>query len=526
MSVSSSFAEDYWPKERWRTATPESQGISSEILADLIERLWRKDYEIDSVLIVRNGHVVLDTYNHPRSPAALHILYSCTKSVSSTLIGIAIDKGYIKSIDQPLLDFFPEKPPENPDNRKQRITLKHVLMMATGLECRDSYLYRWQGLNEMRYSGDWVQHMIDLPMVEEPGSRFEYCNGASFLLTAIIQKTTGKTAAEFAKEHLFNPLGIKETDWTWTANPQGITIGYSMLYMRPRDMARIGYLFLNNGKWDNRQIVSKQWVVESTRYHVSATLTPGYGYQWWVVSPDRYMAVGYAGQRILVMKDKKMVVVFTSRLAERKSLLPEGLVQGYVVPAVKADSPLPENPEAFNRLKSSDRFFRTADWYAKNEKRESQAAHPEPKRKTYVNKQYGFSVEYDAEMVDSARPQPPFVFRKAGLAGLPSILVTVADVPYGLELNDSQKYIVGGMRMTGFSDIEVNRKELIRLSFGTPANYYEISMNHGNIELVTVGVIVYKDKKLISCSAVGAIGTHLDYLRSMVKSLKMGIVEK
>lgn len=180
--IQSVSAADYWPGEQWRTATPESQGMRSGVLADMLDLVWQENLEIDSILIIRNGYVVLDTYHFPRKPGSKHNVFSCTKSISSTLIGIAIDKGYIRSIDQPLLDFFPEKTPRNPDVRKHEITLKHVLQMATGLGCRDSYLYQWRGLARMRWSKDWVQYMFDLPLLEPPGTRFEYCNGASFLL--------------------------------------------------------------------------------------------------------------------------------------------------------------------------------------------------------------------------------------------------------------------------------------------------------------------------------------------------------
>jgi len=159
------------------------------------------------------------------------------------------------------------------------MTLEHVLTMATGLKCQDSYLYRWRGLRQVERSEDWVQFMLDLPMAEEPGTRFEYCNGASFLLSAIIQETTGMSALEFANEHLFGPLGI--IDVTWSSNPQGITIGYSGLRMTPHDMAKIGYLYLNEGQWDGEQVVPAKWVKASTREHISATLEDGYGYQWW-----------------------------------------------------------------------------------------------------------------------------------------------------------------------------------------------------------------------------------------------------
>ena len=524
--VSSSNAADYWPKEKWRTATPESQGMSSEVLSDMMDQIWQKEFAIDSLLIIRNGHVVLDAYNYAYTPDYKHIIYSCTKSVSSALIGIAVDKGYIKTIDQPLLDFFPDIIPKNRDARKQKITLKHVLMMATGLKCRDSYLYGWSGLWDMKASEDWVQHMIDLPMLEDPGTRFEYCNGASFLLAAILQKTTGKTALEFAEENLFHPLGINNIEWP--ANPQGITIGYSELYMRPRDMARFGYLFLNNGKWNGQQIVPAEWVVDSTQKHISATLIPGYGYQWWIMSPDRYAAVGYAGQRIFVLKDKQMVVVFTSQLGGAKARLPMGILRGYIIPAVNSDIPLPENPKALNRLRFLERFWTSSNYADREKKREELvAAYAAPKRKTYVDKQFRFSVEYDAELIVSGQAlKPPLVFSQSGLTGMPVLAATVDDIPNGLKLNESEEFVVRLMKkMNQVSDIKVNHKEMIHSADGIPVNYYEISAKYQIYQIVVAGVIGYKNKKLISVSAVGGFGTSIEHLKGMVTSLKLNLNE-
>jgi CubicO group peptidase (beta-lactamase class C family) len=341
----------YWPTEAWRTSTPEEQGMDLEMLADMLETIQEQGYDIDSVVVVRNGYMVVDATVYPFKPGSRHIIYSCTKSVISVLVGIAVDKGYIESVDQPVLDFFPERTAANLDANKKAMTLEHVLTMATGLECRDSYLYRWRGLNRMKQSEDWVQFMLDLPMAEEPGTRFEYCNGASFLLSAIIQETTGMSALAFANEHLFNPLGI--TDVQWLSSPQGITIGWSDLHLTPHDMAKIGYLYLNEGWWDGKQVVSAEWVKASIREHISAkTLQDGYGYQWWIDDAGIYMALGYAGQYIVVVPDKDMVVVFVSDLPESDFYVPQGLLTDFIIPAAKSASPLPDNPEGMALLES------------------------------------------------------------------------------------------------------------------------------------------------------------------------------
>jgi CubicO group peptidase (beta-lactamase class C family) len=294
--------------------------------------------------------MVVDAYVHPSSPDSRHIIHSCTKSIISALVGIAIDEGYIESVEQPILDFFPERTAANLDPNKEAMTLGHVLTMSTGLKCEDSYAYRWSGLYQMKRSKDWVQFILDLPMAEEPGTRFEYCNGASFLLSAIIQETTGVSASTFAEEQLFGPLGISDVEWP--SNPQGITIGWGELCMRPHDMAKIGYLYLNEGQWDGQQVVPSAWVEASMRKHISATLQDGYGYQWWVTDSGVYMALGYAGQFIFIVPEKDMVVVFTSSLKEYDFYVPQKLLNSFIIPAAESSTALPGNPEGAVLLES------------------------------------------------------------------------------------------------------------------------------------------------------------------------------
>ncbi len=324
--------------------------MDSNLLAETFAAIREQDYAIDSVTIVRNGYLVSDVAIAPFDPNSPHVINSCTKSIVSALVGIAIEKGYIESVEQPVLDFFPEQSVANLDANKKALTIEHVLTMSTGLECRDSYLYRWGGLEQMRQRDNWAQFMLDLPLVEQPGSRFEYCNGASFLLSAIIQETTGVSAMEFAEEHLFGPLSI--TDVSWDTNPQGISIGWAGIRMRPHDMAKIGNLYLNEGQWAGEQIIPAAWVDRSTRKHISATLQDGYGYQWWVTDEGIYMALGYAGQFIFVVPEQELVVVFTSDLEERDFYVPQILLNQFIIPAARSSPPLPDNPEGMALLQA------------------------------------------------------------------------------------------------------------------------------------------------------------------------------
>jgi len=339
--------EPYWPTEAWRTCAPEQQGLDSARLAKMLEEMAKEGDAIDSVLVVRNGYLVLDAVVAPYQRGKAHIIHSCTKSVVSTLIGIAIASDEMEGIDQPLLEIFPDKQAANLDARKEAITLEDMLMMAGGLDCQDSWLYRWEGLRQMRGTDDWVQFMLDLPMVAEPGSKFEYCNGGSFLLSAIVQEATGQSAEDYARERLFGPLGM--ADWMWPQNPQGISIGWGELHLRPHDMARFGYLFLNEGQWDGAQIVPVEWVAAATQPRIRGNLQPEYGYQWWI-NEDVYMALGYAGQYIIVAPELDLVVVFVSHLGENDFYRPWELYEEHIVPAVRSEEALRANPRAERQL--------------------------------------------------------------------------------------------------------------------------------------------------------------------------------
>ena len=350
---------DYWPTKGWKTSTPEAQGMDSNLLANMFEEIKKVNIKVHSqdkhgvhsITIVRNGALVLDVYFHDFTPNKLHFIRSCTKSIMSILIGIAIDQKYIKNIHRPVISFFPEKRFANLDERKKAMTLEHLLMMATGLKCRDSYKYRWKGIYDLwKYADDWVQYILDIPMEEYPGTRFEYCNSASFLLSAIFQKVTGMKTKGFAKKHLFNPLGI--TDVAWKTNPHGITIGWGTIFLKSHDMAKIGLLCLKQGQWQDRQIVSKEWMEISTRKHIDTDMPSGagYGYQWWVGTDGTYAAVGGQGQRIFVIPSKNLIAVFTSQLESLNRSIPEKLMVTYIIPAIKSNIALPFAPEANHRL--------------------------------------------------------------------------------------------------------------------------------------------------------------------------------
>jgi CubicO group peptidase (beta-lactamase class C family) len=277
---------DYWPTKGWRSSSPEDQGMDSGKLIEMLEKVRDEKYPVDSITIIRNGYLVTDAYLYPHKKHTRHSIYSVTKSFTSALVGIALDKEYIKSVRQPLLEFFPEKTIANLNEQKKEITLEHLLTMSSGLDTRDSWVHNRVRLGMMQASDDWAQYVLDLPMARKPGKHFDYSNGGSYLLSAILQKTTGMSPLEFAKIHLFGPLGI--TDVTWPTGPQGINRGDDKMRLVPLDIAKFGLLYLNNGRWEDKQIVSKAWVEDSTRTHIHAPDTgfDGYGYQCWVPSAN------------------------------------------------------------------------------------------------------------------------------------------------------------------------------------------------------------------------------------------------
>ena len=350
---------DYWPTKGWRTASPESQGMDSNLLANMLDTIWENDINIHSIMIVRNGHKIMDAYSYPLTAEDMHPIYSITKSITSALVGIAIDKGQIRNVKQPILDFFPKHVAQNTDNRKKAITIEHLLTMSSGLDCRDSYNYYYEGLRQLESSSDWIQFMIDLPMAETPGTHFNYCNGGTFLLSAILQKQTGMNLHMFAEKYLFGPLGITGIDWP--SNPQGISIGYDKLHMRPYDLAKIGYLYLKNGLWEDKQIISSKWIKDSTRKHISTGEPFGYGYQWWTSESNQYHAMGYGGQYIFAVPDHNVVAVLTGYLDRKDWNIPKGFLQSNIISSVKSHKPLPEDAQAAEALQSKITRWQNTD---------------------------------------------------------------------------------------------------------------------------------------------------------------------
>lgn len=324
--------------------------MDSKVLAEAFDEIRRRQIAIHSLTIVRNGYLVLDAYFWPFQDNLLHDMASVTKSVTSTLVGVAIGQHKVNSVTQPVTEVLGAPTTANLDFRKKRLTVEHLLTMTSGLDCHQE-----QGeitLTQMRGSPDWIGFMLDLPMVAEPGSVFEYCSGGMHLLSGIITKATGVNALDFARRTLFAPLGIGDS--AWPSDAQGISHGWGDLHLQPRDMAKIGYLWLRGGQWENRQLVPADWMQAAVQVHShpGSSPGPGYGYGLWIYpdrSPPIFEGLGRGGQRISVVPAKNLVVVFTGGEFE------PGDIGQFIGRAIKSDRALPENSAGAARLATAVR---------------------------------------------------------------------------------------------------------------------------------------------------------------------------
>jgi CubicO group peptidase (beta-lactamase class C family) len=332
----------YWPTESWRTSTPEEQGFDSVKLAEGLQSLRDKGVGIDSLLIIRNGYVLLDAYFYPYDGSWVHDLSSVTKSFTTTLIGIAAGQGKLQ-LDQTMVSFFPDWTIANLDARKQQITVGQLTGMVNGLDsgCLSG---DEPTLNAMRAQPDWILAALDRKVVRQPGSSFCYDSPGMHLLSAILQKVTGMTELDFGRKYLFEPLGIK--DVVWESDPQGYTHGWGDLHLKPRDAAKLGYLWLSNGVWDGRQIVPANWVKAAVSAHVHAG-QDDYGYGWWV-SKDAYWALGRGGRYVKVFPAYNTIVVTTASQLNFDQIDPL-LHSAFKDPA----RPLPANPEGVAKLQAT-----------------------------------------------------------------------------------------------------------------------------------------------------------------------------
>lgn len=334
----------YWPTETWRECDPEEVGMSPKKLKELNEEirlLLELHIEVHSIIIVKDGYIVAEQYYSENYGANdLHRIYSCTKSLTSALLGIASGQGTLGGLDQKMTSFFPEYEIQNLSGDKKAINIEHLLTMSAGLEWYEleyPYMDERNTFRNWSDGGGGLKYVLDLPMLTVPGEEYTYNTGVSHILSGILQKVTGVRADSFAIDNLFGPLGIDQ--FYWPIDREGIAYGGSGVRLTPRDMARFGYLYLKNGMWDGTQIIPASWVEASQQKQMPRKYFADnyYGYQFWVSDYDTYSAVGYGGQWITIVPEHDLVVVFNNRFEEGNNLqwnTPERLLQTYILPAL------------------------------------------------------------------------------------------------------------------------------------------------------------------------------------------------
>ncbi|NBC02774.1 MAG: serine hydrolase [Bacteroidetes bacterium] len=266
---------------------------------------------IQSLIIQKNGEIIHEEYNGPIGGNDPTNIKSASKSIISLLIGIAIDKGFIKGIDQPISDFFPDYFEQNPDSAKAAITLQDLLTMRSGLETTSFRNYgRWV------MSDNWIEFTLNQLFVGEPGGEMVYSTGTSHLLSVILTKATGMSTRAFANEHLFEPMDIQIGGWD--RDPQGYFMGGNNLAIAPLDLLKIGTMMMDVGEYNGQRIVSKDWILESVQVYTRSNYNPyNYGYMWWrrpVGSYQLFFAWGNGGQYIMILPELEAVISITSDL--------------------------------------------------------------------------------------------------------------------------------------------------------------------------------------------------------------------
>jgi CubicO group peptidase (beta-lactamase class C family) len=353
-----------WPTKEWQTSTPEAEGMDSAALSELYNYLATAGFNTDSVLVIRHGRIVSETYVAPFNAELRHDLRSVTKSVVATLVGVALQEGRIASLDQKVLSFFPDQPANS--SRQEALTVRHLLDMASGIQWREHPYDEQSDALKLWRSPDWVKFILDRQLGAVPGEKFSYIAADPHLLSVILTRSTGDNAAKYAREGLFKTLGID--DFVWRADPKGNTIGESSLRLKTRDMAKLGLLYARRGRWGDRQLLPPGWTdavfaggLPNGNNPLMAP--PTYSRLWWTDASVPYAAaLGRHGQNIIVLPDQDIVLVVTSKTADtsRRSSAVD-MVKRYLLPAIKGRTALQENPDGRVKLAHAMRRLGTVD---------------------------------------------------------------------------------------------------------------------------------------------------------------------
>ena len=288
--------------------------LRSKVLSNILRKTEKIHY-LKSLIIVKNEEWIVEKYMNGGRPDQFYDLRSASKSILSAILGIAIKDGYLDSIDQKVMDFFPEYITDDLDPKVYDLRIRHLITMKSGFKVKENA----KAYQQLYKSSDWINHILHLPFTTNPGEKFNYHSFNTHLLSATITKATGMSTLEYAIQVLFSPLGI--TKVLWEKDPKGYYIGGWGMSLKAQDMARIGLLYLNDGKFKETQIVPSEWVKSSTTertgmigtYYSGRNKTYGYGFLWWVKKIDGKIdipfALGHGGQRIAFIPKVNAVMV-------------------------------------------------------------------------------------------------------------------------------------------------------------------------------------------------------------------------
>ena len=328
-------------EDGWKTNSLNTHGYETKIIQHLFDQLlYAKAHKIHSMLVVKDDELLLEEYFDDYHKDTQHDMRSTSKSIRSILLGIAIDQGFIESIDDPISKYLKTlKPKKNLDKRKDSITIRHLITMSAGWDCND-WNKKSKGQEDRVYKKkDWLQYTLDLPMMNDPGEVSTYCSMGVTLMTQIIVEASGMPINEFADRFLFQPMGITNVDWNHTSKKEVINSS-KRLYMIPRDMAKIGKLILQKGEWNEQQIVSSKWIEEATTPKTKITGID-YGYLWWTIPfqlkdgsfVTAKVATGNGGQYIMVFPKYDMIAVFTGgAYNSQDDKIPFAIVKDVLIP--------------------------------------------------------------------------------------------------------------------------------------------------------------------------------------------------
>lgn len=323
-------------------STPEAQGVPSQAILSFLDEVERGVPELHSLMLLRHGSVIAEGWWAPYAPQISHMLFSLSKSFTSTAVGMAVAEGRL-TVEDKVLSFFPGEAPAEPDANLRAMTVHHLLSMSTG--------HHEDASGRTFSQKNWVKAFLSLPVEHEPGTHFVYNTAATYILSAIIQKLTGERLIDYLRPRLFQPLGI--TGATWESCPMGINTGGFGLSIKTEDIARFGQLYLDKGVWEGQRLIREDWIERATSKQVENGTNPesdwnqGYGYQFWRCKHNAYRGDGAFGQYCIVMPDQDAVLAITSGVSDMQAVMNKAW--DCLLPAMGKEA-LPANTRAHKKL--------------------------------------------------------------------------------------------------------------------------------------------------------------------------------